>query len=229
VDSADTVEKVHQAESGAKNADSADQTAQALAAAKAKAHATVNALPHLTAEHKTAANTQVDAAKTTVEVQTAVQHAQSQDETDRQAAIDAAIKNAGVDKTHLTPGQQQHLKDHGKEAQTPEQIKKFADELKALGDAQAKAHATVNALPHLTAEHKTAANTEVDAAKTTVEVQTAVQHAQSQDETDRQAAIDAAIKNAGVDKTHLTPGQQQHLKDHGKEAQTPEQIKKLAD
>src|SRR5699024_5330929 len=99
VDSADTVEKVHQAESGAKNADSADQTAQALAAAKAKAHATVNALPHLTAEHKTAANTQVDAAKTTVEVQTAVQHAQSQDETDRQAAIDAAIKNAGVDKT----------------------------------------------------------------------------------------------------------------------------------
>src|SRR5699024_6581963 len=245
---------------------------KALGDAQAKAHATVNALPHLTAEHKTAANTQVDAAKTRAEEQSAVQHAKSQDETDRQAAIDAAIKNAGVDKTHLTPGQQQHLKDHGKEAQTPGQIKKFADELKALGDAQAKAHATVNALPHLTAEHKTAANTQVDAAKTvkkdhkaesgakktesadqaaqalaaakakahatvnalphltaehktafnaqvdaaktTVEVQTAVQHAQSQDETDRQAAIDAAIKNAGVEIGRESWRQRVEMQDH---------------
>src|SRR5699024_10680553 len=107
-----------------------------------------------------------------------------------------------------------HLKDHGKEAQTPEQIKKFADELKALGDAQAKAHATVNALPHLTAEHKTAANTQVDAAKTTVEVQTAVQHAQSQDETDRQAAIDAAIKNAVVEIGRESWRQRVEMQDH---------------
>src|SRR5699024_10578937 len=142
---------------------------------------------------------------------------------------DTASKRDGVANVHPTARQQQHLKDHGKEAQTPEQIKKFADELKALGDAQAKAHATVNALPHLTAEHKTAANTQVDAAKTTVEVHTAVDAAQSQDEADRQAAIDAAIKNAGVDKTHLTPGQHEDLTDYGKEAQTPEQIKKLAD
>src|SRR5699024_2433999 len=142
---------------------------------------------------------------------------------------DTASKRDGVANVHPTARQQQHLKDHGKEAQTPEQIKKFADELKALGDAQAKAHATVNALPHLTAEHKTAANTQVDAAKTTVEVQTAVQHAQSQAETDRQAAIDAAIKNAGVDKTHLTPCQQQHLKDHGLPARRSSDLKKFAD
>src|SRR5699024_9292493 len=187
VDSADTVEKVHQAESGAKNADSADQTAQALAAAKAKAHATVNALPHLTAEHKTAANTQVDAAKTTGEVQAAVQHAQSQDEADRQAAIDAAIKNAGVDKTHLTPGQQQHLKEHGRDAQTPEQIKKLADELKALGDAQATAHATVTALPHLTAEHKTAFNAQVDSADTVENVHQAESGAKNADSADQTA------------------------------------------
>src|SRR5699024_6778574 len=207
VDSADTVEKVHQAESGAKNADSADQTAQALAAAKAKAHATVNALPHLTAEHKTAANTQVDAAKTTVEVQTAVQHAQSQDETDRQAAIDAAIKNAGVDKTHLTPGQQQHLKDHGKEAQTPEQIKKVADELKALGDAQAKAHATVNALPHLTAEHKTAFNAQVDSADTVEKVHQAESGAKNADSADQTAQALAAAKA----KAHATVNALPHL------------------
>src|SRR5699024_7550090 len=136
-------------------------------------------------EHKTPANTQVDAAKTTVEVHTAVDAAQSQDEADRQAAIDAAIKNAGVDKTHLTPGQQQHLKDHGKEAQTPEQIKKLADEWKALGDAQAKAHATVNALPHLTAEHKTAANAQVDAADTVDEVQQAESDAKDDDRADQ--------------------------------------------
>ncbi|WP_443096072.1 hypothetical protein [Rothia koreensis] len=229
VDAADTVEKVHQAETAAKNADGADQSAQELAAAKAQAHATVNALGHLTPEHKAAANTQVDAADTVEKVQVAVQHAQSQDETDRQAAIDAAINKDGVDKTHLTPGQRQHLKDHGKDAQSPDQIKKLADELKALGEAQRQAHATVNALGHLTPEHKAAANTQVDAADTVEKVQVAVQHAQSQDETDRQAAIDAAINKDGVDKTHLTPGQRQHLKDHGKDAQSPDQIKKLAD
>ncbi|GHP14795.1 surface protein [Lentilactobacillus fungorum] len=203
-----------------------------LTAAKTAAKASIDAMPYLTSDQKTAYKADVDAQTTAAGIQNVLDQAQAQNDLNKanQDGDATALANskksadAAIDSLqHLNAAEKADAKANVEAAKTVAEVQKALDDAVNLDKskvsdlAQAKKDAikTVDALTNLTAAQKSAAEDAINAANTQDEIDAAVNSAKAQNAINagNLDSAKASAKQAIDSLTNLSDAQKSNYED----------------